>query len=609
VLNQIIAHTDGVPLFVEELTKTVLESGLLDDAGERYALRGPLPALAIPSTLHASLLARLDRLAAVKDVAQTAATIGREFSYALISAVAGLPEQDLQAALAKLVGAELVFQRGVPPDAQYLFKHALVQDAAYASLVRTRRQQLHAQIARAMEERFPDVVEAEPEVLAHHFTAAGLAEPGAFYWQRAGQLASDRSAYQEATKHLNMGIELLKSLPDTPTRTQNELALHIALGASLMALRGNASSEAERAYLKARELCERMGHAPELFPVLFGLWRYCVTRPKLQTAAELADDLLSLADNAKDPAQAVIAHYAVGFSRYQSGDFIDARQHQEAGIAQYAPQQRRISVFRIAQDPGVGCRSYSGLSLWHLGLPDQALTRTQEGLALALELKHPLSVAFARCWLALLCQFRRDTGAVQAHAEAALALATEQEFALWAAMATIFRGWALAMRDKREEGALELAKGIAAWQATGAGTALAYYCTMQAEVFDLLGRGTEALQRLEEAQAEVERTGERWWEAEIYRVRGVLLLRHSMASQSEAESWICRALEVARRQKAKSLELRAATSLARLWRDLGKPDKGRHLLAPINGWFAEGFDTVDLTESRALLDDLTCKVP
>ena len=247
VLNQIIAHTDGVPLFVEELTKTVLESGLLDDAGDRYVLRGPLPSLAIPSTLHASLLARLDRLAAVKDVAQTAAAIGREFSYSLIAAVAGLPEQDLRAALAQLVAAELVFQRGVPPDAKYLFKHALVQDAAYASLVRSRRQQLHAQIARALEEQFPDVVASEPEVLAHHFTAAGLTERGVSYWQRAGQQASDRSANLEATRHFNTGIELLETLPDTPARAQQELTLHIALGAALIVVKGHASAEVEQA--------------------------------------------------------------------------------------------------------------------------------------------------------------------------------------------------------------------------------------------------------------------------------------------------------------------------------------------------------------------------
>jgi predicted ATPase len=259
VLDQILTHTDGVPLFIEELTKAILESGLLREADDRLELTGPLPPLAIPSTLHASLLARLDRLASVKDVAQIGATIGREFPYALIAAVAARPEKDLKESLAQLVGAELIFQRGVPPNAKYSFKHALVQDAACASLVRSRRQQLHAQIARAIEEQFPDVVASEPEVLAHHFTAAGLAERAVHYWQRAGQQATDRWANVEATSHFNKAIELLGTLPDTPARTQQELALHVALGAALIVIGGHASPEVERTYLKAREMCLRLG--------------------------------------------------------------------------------------------------------------------------------------------------------------------------------------------------------------------------------------------------------------------------------------------------------------------------------------------------------------
>ena len=459
VLNQIIVHTDGVPLFVEELTKTVLESGLLDDAGDRYILRGPLPSLAIPSTLHASLLARLDRLAAVKDVAQTAAAIGREFSYALIAAVAGLPERDLRAALAQLVTAELVFQRGVPPDANYLFKHALVQDAAYASLVRSRRQQLHAQIARALEAQFPDVVASEPELLAHHFTAAGLIERGVFYWQRAGQHASDRSANLEATRHFNTGIELLETLPDTPARTQQELALHTALGAALIVIKGHASAEVEHAYLKARELCQQAGNTTDLVPVLFGLWRFYITRSQVRTARELAETLLRLADDTNDPALAVIGHYTVGFSLYQLGESAASRRHLEDGIARYAREQRHAPAFRIAQDLGVGCRSYSAMSIWLLGFPDQALARAQDALALALELSHPFSVGYARCWLAYVSQLRRDARTVREQADAAVALATEQGFPLWAAMATTMRGWALAMDGQNEEGVRELENG------------------------------------------------------------------------------------------------------------------------------------------------------
>jgi predicted ATPase len=604
VLEQICTRTDGVPLFIEELTKTILESGVLREADSRFELSGPLPPLAIPSTLHTSLLARLDRLASVKEVAQIGAAIGREFPYALIVAVAALPEKDLKGALQQLVGAELIFQRGVLPNAKYTFKHALVQDAAYASLVRNRRQQLHAQIARALEEQFPDVVAGKPEVLAQHFTAAGLAAQAVHYWQQAGQQASDRWANVEATSHFSRAIELLATLPDTPARTRRELALHIALGSALIVVKGHASAEVEHTYLKARALCERLGEIPELVPVLFGLWRCYITRPQLRTARELGETLLRLADNANDRALAVMAHYAVGFTRYQLGEFIEARQHQEYGIAKYTPGQRHVPELRIAQDLGVGCRSYLAWSLWFLGFPDQALARAQDGLALALELKHPFSVVFARCWLANVLHFRRDVATLREQAETALAQATEQGFPIWVAMATISRGWALAMQNKGEGGVVELAKGIAAWRATGAGAWLLFYFTIQAEALNLLGKTADARQKLDEAQAAMERTEERWWEAEIYRLRGTLLLRHSTASQTAAQTWFERALDVARRQQAKSLELRAATSLARLWCEQSKHAEARALLAPVIGWFTEGFDTPDLSEATKLLDEL-----
>jgi predicted ATPase len=292
VLNHLVAHTDGVPLFVEELTKTVLEGGLLNDAGVRYVLSGPLSSLAIPSTLHASLLARLDRLSAVKDTAQTASAIGRDFSYSVIAAVAGLPEQDLRAALTQLVAAELIFQRGQPPDATYRFKHALVRDAVYASLMRSRRYQIRAQIARALEEHFPDMVASEPETLAHHLTAAGLSERGVLYWKLAGKYASGRSAFVEATRHFSAGIELLKTLPDAPERTQQELELYIGLGAGLT--KGHPTVEVERAYLRAHELCLQIGEAPELFPAILGLWRCYIARSELHRSRELGEMLLHL---------------------------------------------------------------------------------------------------------------------------------------------------------------------------------------------------------------------------------------------------------------------------------------------------------------------------
>jgi class 3 adenylate cyclase/predicted ATPase len=607
VLNHILAHSDGVPLFVEELTKTVVESRLLNDEGDRYVLRDQLPILAIPSTLHASLLARLDRLAAVKDVAQTAAAIGREFSYSLIASVAGLPEQDLQVALTQLVAAELIFQRGSPPDAKYLFKHALVQDAVYASLVRSHRHQIHAQIARVLEEQFPEVVTSEPEILAHHFTAAALTERGVFYWKQAGQHASDRSAFVEATRHFNAGIELLKTLPDTPARTQQELALHIGLGAALIVTTGHSSVEVEQAYLKAHALCLQMDETPELVPVLLGLWRCYIARSQLRTAREFGEALLRLSEVNGDPAHAVVANYALGNSSLLLAELPDARRYFEDGISHYAPEQRRAQAFRDAQDPGVACLGYSALCLWLLGFSDQAHARGQQALALAHELKHPFSLAFAQCCFAFVSQFRRDVPNVHAQAAAAVALATEHGFTAWAALATCFRGWAFAMEGQREKGLAELQQGVAAMRAMGAGIWLPFRCTMLAEVFDLLGDTKESLQSLAEAQTLIEQTDERWWESEIYRLRGSLLWRHSIEPLAEVETCLQRALDVARRQNAKSLELRAATSLARLWCQQDKNAEARDLLAPVYSWFTEGFDAPDLKDANMLLEELRRK--
>ena len=604
VMNHILAHTDGVPLFVEELTKTVLESGLLNNAGDRYVLRGPLPSLAIPSTLHSSLLARLDRLSAVKDVAQTAAAIGREFTYELIAAVGGLQEQDLRTALAQLVGAELIFQRGVPPDAKYIFKHALVQDAAYASLLRSRRRQIHAQIAQVLEDQFPEVLASEPEMLAHHFTEAGLTERGVFYWKQAGQKASDRSAFVEATKHFHTGIELLKTLPDMPSRIQQELELHIGLGSALIVTKGHSSVEVEQVYLKAHALCMQMDEPAELAPVLLGLWRCYIARSQLSKARELGNALLRLARHDNDPGLAVVAHLALGNASLLLAELPEAQKHFENGILQYAPEQRTAPVVRGAQDPGVGCRSYSASCLWLLGFPDQAQRRAQDALELAHQLKHPFSVAYARCCLAFVSQFRRDVQNVREHAEAAVALANEHGFAAWEALATSFRGWALAIGGESDKGVVELQKGIAGMRAMGAGIWLPFRCTMLAEVLDLVGDPKEGLQSLAEAQTLVEETEERWWEAEIYRLHGTLLLRHSIVAPAAAEKSLRRALDVACQQKARSLELRAATSLARLWLGQDKYHEALHLLTPVYDWFTEGFEAPDLMEAKALLDGL-----
>jgi predicted ATPase/class 3 adenylate cyclase len=605
VVAQVVAKTDGVPLFVEELTKMVLESGLLQEREEGYALTGPLPPLAIPTTLHDSLMARLDRLAAVKALAQLGATLGREFSYELLQAVAPWDEETLHRGLQQLVAAEFLYQRGLPPQATYLFKHALIQETAYQSLLRSTRQQYHHRIAQVLEARFPKSGETQPELLAHHYTEAGLAEQAIPYWQRAGQHASERSAHVEAISHFTTGIELLTTLPETPERTQQALTLYIALGAALQITKGNAAPEVEHAYTQARALCPQVGETPQLAPVLFGLWRYYNTRSQLHTARELGDTLLRLAQHAHDPALAVVAHYALGATWFWLGALPAARQHLEAGIARYTPDQRRAPVFRMGLDPGVGCRIYAAMTLWVLGSPAQALAHLHEALALAHELSHPYSLVLARCWAAHVYQLRRNIAAVHEHAEAAVALSTAQGLTQWAAQGTSLCGWALAMQGQGEAGMAQICQGIAALRATGAAAWVPYLCTVLADVADHLGRTADGLQALAEAHTLVEQHDERVWAAEVCSLRGVLLLQQPGAPQAEAETCFRQALAVARRQEAKALELRAAMSLSRLWQQQGKQAEARALLAPVYGWFTEGFDTADLQEAKALLDELS----
>jgi len=421
---------------------------------------------------------------------------------------------------------------------------------------------------------------------------------------RAGQLASDRSAHLEAISHVTTGIELLQTLPETPERTQQALSLHIALGAALQMAKGYAAPEVEHTYTQARTLCQQVGETPELVQVLLGLWRFYAVRPQLYTARELGDTLLRSAQRAEDPVLAVIAHYALGVTWFFLGAFPVARPHLEAGIALYTSDQHRAPVFRMGQDPGVSCRSYAALILWLLGYPAQALARLHEALALARELAHPFSLVFARVRAAFVAQFRRDVPAVHEHAEACVALATEQGFTAYVVVGMIIRGWALALQGQGEAGMAQVRQGIAAERATGAAQNVPYWCTLLADVADRLGHPEDGLQALAEAHTLVEQHEERWWEAEISRLRGVLLLRQPGTPQAEVEGCFQQAVDVARRQEAKSLELRAATSLARLWQQQGKRDEARQVLGDVYGWFTEGFDTADLQEAKALLDQL-----
>jgi TOMM system kinase/cyclase fusion protein len=605
VRQQVVARTDGVPLFVEELTRMVLESGLLHEREDHYELTGPLPPLAIPTTLHDSLMARLDRLAAIKEVAQLGATLGRTFSYELLQAMTPLDDAALQQALAQLVAAELLYQRGVPPQATYFFKHALIQEAAYQSLLKSTRQQSHQRIAQVLEARFPETLETQPELLAYHYTEAGLSQQAIGYWQRAGEQALQHSANQEALAHLTRGLEVLTTLPDTPGRAQQELHMQTALSAAFMAVKGFAAPEVEDAYTRARELCLQVEDTPQLFSVLRGPWIFYSTRGEHRTARELAEQLLILAQHQHDPALLVEAYRTVGGALFHLGELASARTHLEDGIALYDVQQHRAHAFLYGQDPGVMSLSYVAWDLWLLGYPDQALQRMHQALTLAREISHPLSLASALTLATILYQLRREVQATHEYAKTTIALATEHEFPYWLACVLVLCGWALTEQGHVAEGIMQMRQGIAIRQATGAEVAQTLGLALLAEAYGRSGQPAEGLLALTEALVGVEKRGECFYEAELYRLQGELLLQQSRAHAAAAETCLLQALDVARRQQAKSLELRVAISLSRLWQQQGKRAAARQLLAEVYDWFTEGFDTADLQEARALLEELS----
>jgi predicted ATPase len=610
VVEQIVAKTDGVPLFVEELTKMVLESGLLQEREERYALLGPLPPLAIPATLHDSLMARLDRLATVKGLAQLGATLGREFSYELLHAVSPWDEGTLQRGLHQLVEAEFLYQRGLLPQATYLFKHALIQEAAYQSLLHSTRQQHHQHIAQVLEARFADLCATQPELLAHHYTEAGLIAQATPYWQQAGTQAIQRSANVEAIAHVQRGLELLTALPDTPQRTQHELDFLTTLGPALMATKGYAAPEVVHAYTRARALCQQVGETPEHVPVLWNLWFFYMARAEHQTAMELGEQCLQIAHRVQDAALLLEAHYALGSSWFLLGNPALAGTYLEQTIALYDAAQHHGLAYRYGGiDPGMAGFGVYAWVLWLRGYPAQARTHSARALSLAQQRAHPFSLARTLHYDALLCQLRRDAPAARDQADAETTVATAQSFALARATGLIMRGWAIAVQERSTEGLVQIRQGLDTYRSTGAECQRPHYLTLLAEASGLLGQPEGGLTALEEAMTLIEKTSERYYEAELHRQRGELLLLHAEGggqnAELTAEESFQQALDVSRQQQARSFELRAAMSLARLWQRQGKRQEAYNLLAPIYGWFTEGFDTMDLQEAGALLAELS----
>ncbi len=606
IRKTLIERTEGNPFFLEETVRTLVETGALAGEPGAYRVAGDVAAIRIPATVQGVLAARIDRLPADgKRLLQMAAAIGKDVPYTLLSAIADVSEDDLGRGLAKLQATEFLYETRLFPDREYTFKHALTHEVAYGSLLRERRRALHRKIAEAIESAYAARLAEQLERLAHHYTEAGLAEKAVDYWLQAGKRAIERSANAEAIGQLTKGLELLGTLPDTPERDLKELMLQIAMGVPLQDTKGPGSPEAGRAYSRARELCCGEGTVvSDHFVVVWGLWRFYRQGAEFEEARERAAELLDLAQRQQDPALLIQAHHAQWTTRFLIGEFASAREHAEQGVALYSPDDHHAQAFLFGgHDPCVCGHTIAAESLWALGYPDQAMMRTNEALALARDLDHPSSLALALGECAKMHHWRGEEPEAGKQAEALIALAAEQEFAHKLSTGSYLQGWALTLQGRDEEGLGEMREALVQ---AGARAEIEepYFVSLLALAYARLGRIDEGLSALGKAFALTDGSGMRYWEAELYRLKGELLLASPDGRRPEAESCFHKAIEVAQGQSARSLELRAATSLARLWRGQGKPSQARDVLEPVYDWFTEGFDTPDLKEAKALLDDL-----
>jgi class 3 adenylate cyclase/tetratricopeptide (TPR) repeat protein len=605
VLAQIVAKTDGIPLFVEELVKTVLEAGLVQEDAGRYMLTGPLPPLAIPATLQDALMARLDRLAVVKEVAQLGAVLGREFAYELLQAVAPLDEATLQQALARLVEAELLYQRGLPPQATYIFKHALIQDAAYQSLLKSTRQQLHQRIVQVLAERFPETAKTQPEVLAQHYTEAGLADQALTYRVRATQHATNRSANHEVVHHVGKDMALLAALSSNMQRDQHELDLQFSLGVAYRDLKGFNASETKQAFLRAQELCERVGGEPtQLTSILRGVYNNYFVGGEHRRGREIAAQLLALANQTRDGTHLLQAWICIGSNEFYRGNLLASRSGYDQALSLYAPTQQYEPTTYVLHPRTAALMNLSWV-LWTLGYPDQAIRTGHEAIAFSRGLSQPFALAVALVWVGSMRTCCGQIGALEMLIQELSAVVSENHIAHWDDRAAFLKGKWLIAQGQVESGLALLSQALDSTRTTEARLAWTWMAAETVATYMLLREIEPGFQLLTEAFELVERNEERNWEAELYRLEGELLLAQAVPEDSAAEACFHRALNTAIHQSAKSLELRVAMSLGRLWQHQGKRTEARELLASVYGWFTEGFDTADLQGAKALLQALT----
>jgi class 3 adenylate cyclase/predicted ATPase len=604
IRQDIIERTDGIPLFVEEMTKAVLEAESEGEA-RRTAAAVPLPALAVPASLQASLMSRLDRLGPAKEVAQIGAVIGREFSHALLTAAANKPEAELNAALDRLVLSGLLFRQGVPPHARYLFKHALVQDTAYGTLLREPRRALHARIADVLESQFIEIAESQPELLARHCTEAGSIEKAAGFWGKAGQRSLVRSALVEAVEQLTRALGQIAAVPATPALRREQIKLQVALINALFHVKGYAAPETKMAAEEARlliEQAEALGEAPEdpllLFSVLYGFWVANLVAFNSDVCGDLATQFLSLAEKQGATVPLMIGHQAVGISLQSAGDITEGRAHYDQAIALYDPVEHRPLATRFGQDSRVVNLSRRSAALWLLGYPEAALADAESALRKAREIGHSATLMYALSHGAFARYQCGDYASANAVFDELAALAEEKGTLFWKAFGIMNQGCVRALTSQHLDAVRMITSG---WQSTGATMWMPFFLSYLARAHAELGKFEDAWCSICEAMATVETSKERWCEAEVHRIAGEITLLAPEPDAARAEAYFERALAVSRAQQAKSWELRAAMSIARLRIDQDKRIDARDLLAPIYGWFTEGFDTRDLKEAKDLL--------
>jgi class 3 adenylate cyclase/predicted ATPase len=600
----IIERTEGNPFFIEEMVQALFDEGALVRNGAVKVARS-LSQLRLPPTVQGILASRIDRLSVEqKELLQTLAVIGRESPLGLIRKVADKADPQLERMLADLRAAEFIYERPALTDAEYIFKHALTQEVAYNSLLIGRRKLLHERAGHALESLFAEQLDDHLGELAHHYSHSDNVAKAVEYLGRAGRQALQRSAHTAAIGSLTEAIDLLSRLPDGTERIRRELQLQLVAGPALSAIKGWSAPEVERAYFRARELCKRLGDPPELFPTLVGVWLVYYIRGESGMAYELAEQLMNRAQSRNDSTHLLLAHDALGSSSFEMGKLLLARAHKEAAIFLYDPARHGPSAARKSFDAKGYALSFLGMALWSLGYPDQALKRANEAVEFSQALSHPLSMAGAEFFLGVVQQYRHEARAAQKAAERAIALSAEHGFTFWLALATILRGWAMAQQGLNEQGIAQMEEGLAAFRATGAGTGRPHWLSLLAEACIESGRLQHGQSVLAEAQAFANETEGHGYDAEIYRLKGELLRRTGDFNAPEAQKCFERAIEIARNESAKSFELRATTSLGRLLSNQGRRDEARAMLAAIYNWFTEGFDTADLKDAKALLDEL-----